>query len=421
MRVAPAASWRTALLATVLAGFATVPAATAQDAPLPERTIAALPKSCWFLVPPKKPPKAGAKAGLIVVLPGGTGTKDFLPFVQNGLLAQAPDDFAGAMLTAVKWRDDQQFVWPTAATKVDGLQYTTEQYVRAVVAEVEKELAIDPARRVVVAWSSSGPAIHPLLATADSPFARAYIAMSVWPALDDLAAVKGRRYVLDQSPDDQTTIFQHVRTAHAALTKAGAQVRVSVYAGEHGWGEQPLPRFAKNLEWLLSEQPAGKPEWPPGKLAKKGGKPVNQLANGGFEDGTKGWNTIDNSRRLKVDPDSTERAEGKQSLHLGKTGGAPLDLVVQSTELAPGKRVAASLRWRAKGVENAFVKVWLYGDGEQALHEDAMLLKVPADGAKWQLAKREWDTKGATRATVQIVMLGAGELWIDDVVLTVDG
>jgi predicted esterase len=412
---------RIAALALVLAVLPGAAALRAQDPPR-ERTIAALPKSCWFLLPPRTPPKPSTKLGLLVVLPGGNATKEFLPFVQNGLFAQAPDDFAGVMLAAVKWREDQHTIWPTAVGDTTGALYTTEQYVRAVLAEVDKEHPIDPARRVVVAWSSSGPAIHPLMAAKDSPFQRAYIAMAVWPQhLEDLAAVEGRRYVLDQSPDDQVTIFQHVRDAHAALSRAGAQVRVSVYTGEHGWGEQPLPRFAKNLGWLLGDEPAGKPAWPAPKVAKKGGKLVNLVANGGFEDGTKGWSTIANSKRLEVAVDPKEKAEGKRSLHLSKQGGAPLDLLVQNVELPPGKTVAASLRHRSKGAENAFVKVWLYGTGDEPLHQDAMLLKVPTNGAKWQQARAEWDAKGAVRATVQIVMLGAGELWVDDVVLTVDG
>ena len=411
---------RIAALALVLAVWPGAAALCAQDPPR-ERTIAALPRSCWFLLPPRTPPKPDTKLGLLVVLPGGDATKDFLPFVQNGLFAQAPDDFAGVMLTAVQWTPGQQVVWPTERSKADGMQYTTEQYVRAVLAEVGAELPIDPARRVVVAWSSSGPAIHALMAAKDAPFDRAYIAMSVWPqGLKDLAAVEGRRYVLDQSPDDQVTIFRHVRDAHAALSKAGAQVRVSNHAGGHGWTDAPLPRFAQNLAWLLSDEPAGKPQWPAAKVAKKGGKLVNLLANGGFEDGTKGWNTIANSGRLEVAVDEKQKKEGKQSLHLTRQGGPPVDLVVQNVELPPGRTVAVSLQCRGKGVANAFVKVWLHGAGEQPLHPDVDVVRIQGD-SDWRQVKKQWDADGATRAVVQIVMLGAGELWLDDVVLTVDG
>ncbi len=411
---------RIALLGLVLAVLPAPSPVRAQDGAARERTIAALPKSCWFYVPPRRPPKTGRKAGLMVVLPGGAGGRDFLPFVQNGLLAQVPDDFAGAMLTAVEWTPDQEVIWPSATDEVAGMQYTTEQYVRAVVAAVDDELPVDPERRVVVAWSSSGPAIHPLMAAKDAPFRRAYIAMSVWPHdLKDLAAVKGRRYVLDQSPEDQTTIFRHVRDAHAALSKAGAQVHLSVYAGGHGWGEQPLPRFAKNVEWLLSDERAPEPEWPAPKVAKKGGKLVNLVANGGFEDGTKSWNSVDNSKRLKVAVDKKDKTEGKQALHLEKQGGAPLDLLLQNVELPPGKTVAASLQYRAKGVANAFVKVWLYGADGEAVHEQPDLVRITGDG-KWQRARKEWPANGAVRAAVQIIVVGAGELWIDDVVLTVD-
>jgi hypothetical protein len=384
-----------------------------------EATLPALPKSLYFVVPAVKP-VAGKPQGLVVVLPGGDGSREFLPWVENALLAQRPDDCIGALITSVKWQPDQEIIWPTDASKVPGMEYTTEQYVRAVVAEIEKATPVDPARRVVVAWSSSGPAIHALLATKDSPFHRAYIAMAIWPqGLGELGHVKGRRYVLDQSPEDQTTIFQHVRTAHAALTKAGAQVRVTTYAGGHGWHDEPLPRIAKGFEWLLSNEPAPKPEWPAAKVAKKDGKLVNLLENGDFEKGTKGWNTVANSKRLKVEADRKEKVEGKQSLHLSKEGGAPLDLVTQSVELPAGKKVKASLQLQSKDATNAWVKVRLFDAADKVLHDEIDLARVTAD-TRWRAFEKEWVVEGAVRATVQILMVAGGELWIDDVVLTVE-
>jgi hypothetical protein len=385
-----------------------------------ESTLPALPKSLYFVFPAAKPPAAGKKAGLVVVLPGGDGSREFLPWVENALLAQRPDDCIGVMITSVKWQPDQEIIWPTDSSKVPGMEYTTEQYVRVVTAEIEKATPVDAARRIVVAWSSSGPAIHALLATKDSPFHRAYIAMAIWPqGLDELTPVKGRRYVLDQSPEDQTTIFQHVRTAYAALTKAGAQVRVTTYAGGHGWHDDPLPRIAKGFAWLLSNEPAGKPEWPAAKVAKKDGKLVNLLENGDFEKGTKGWNTVANSKRLKVEVDKKDKVEGKQSLHLSKEGGAPLDLVVQSVELPAGKKVKASLQLQSKDATNAWVKVRLFDAADKVLHDEIDVARVTAD-PKWQPFQKEWVVEGAVRATVQILMVAGGELWIDDFVLTVE-
>jgi len=402
--------------------------APAQQSKAIESTLPAFPDSRYFVLPAHEPAQDG-KGGLIVVLPGGDGSREFLPWVENGLLAQRPADCTGVMVTAVKWKPDQQIVWPTANSRVPDMQYTTEDYVRAVVAAVEKELVekqqvekqqpVDPARRVIVAWSSSGPAVWPLLVAKDSPFERGYVAMSVWPqGLGDLQAAKGRRFFLDQSPQDQVTPFRHVRDAHTALTKAGAVVRVSVYEGGHGWNGDPIPRLREGLRWLLSDEPAPGPEWPAPKQASSKGKVVNLLENGGFEKGLAGWKEVDNTGRLRTAATKDERAEGKQSLHVAKTGGAPLDLVAQEVELPEGSTVTASAMVKSKDAKNAWLKVWLYGKDGEALHEEVDLARVAADG-DWLKVEKTWEHKGAVRAVVQVILVLGGEVWVDDVVLTV--
>lgn len=383
-----------------------------------ERSLPSLPKSCYFVVPRKQAPVAGKKGGLVVVLPGGDGSREFLPFVENGLLAQVPDDCTGVLVTAVVWTEGQKIIWPTEQSRVEGMQYTTGDYVRAVVAAVGADHPFDPARAVVVAWSSSGPAVYPLLAAKDGPFARGYVAMSVWPKGLDLAAVKGRRFVLDQSPEDQTTSFSHVREAFAVLTKAGAAVRLSTYEGGHGWHDNPLPRFRKGLTWLLSDAPAPKPEWPEAKKASAKGKVENLLQNGGFEKGLTGWQVVNNSKNLKAEPTKDDKREGKQALHLQKQGGGALDLVTQSVELPEGAMVQVRMQAKANGAKNAWLKVFVYGKDDKPLHEDVNLVHFTGD-AEWKPIEKSWSAEGAVRAVVQMILVGDGELWVDDVVLAV--
>ncbi|MBL8730694.1 MAG: hypothetical protein JNM25_19910 [Planctomycetes bacterium] len=381
-----------------------------------ERHFVFLPRSSYFVIAPRKPVAKGKLSRLLVVLPGGDGSREFLPFVRDGIAAQVPDDCVVAMLAAVKWRDDQQVVWPTAKAPVADMAYPTEDYVAAVVKQLTAEFAVDPAERAVLAWSSSGPAVYPLLCAADGPFPRGYVAMSVWPeqvATGDLTAVKGRRFVLDQSPDDQTTPFRHVRAAHAALTDAGAIVRVSVYDGGHGWHDRPLPRLKEGLRWLWSEQPAPAPKWPP--PPKPG---TNLVVNGGFEQGLDGWRQVDNSTRLVVEIDKGEHASGKRSLHVRKTGGGPLDLVVQEVELPAGGALTASAMVRSQGAANAWVKVWRYDAHGEAIGSDVDLLRVPQDG-DWQRVEKTWPRDGAVRAVVQVILVLGGDVWVDDVALSV--
>src|SRR5206468_1678202 len=134
-----------------------------------ERTLAALPRSRYLLLPPLPAGAEDAACGLLVVLPGGTGSADFLPFVRDGVHAQLPA-FCCAMVVAPKWTADQQIVWPTARSKVAGMRYTTEEYVRAVVADVRRAHTIDDRRVLLLAWSSSGPAAYATLLGENSPF-----------------------------------------------------------------------------------------------------------------------------------------------------------------------------------------------------------------------------------------------------------
>jgi len=388
-----------------------------------EHTVASLEQSLFFELPAAKPAKDG-KGGLIVVLPGGDGSRDFLPWVENSLLAQRPDDCVGVLVTSIRWRDDQRIVWPTAQSKVPGMAYTTEDYVRAVVQDVETRHRVDPARRVVVAWSSSGPAVYPLLCAEDGPFACGYVAMSIWPqGLRDLTSAKGRRFFLDQSPDDQVTAFRFVRQAHAALDKAGAVVRVSVYDGGHGWHDDPLPRLREGLRWLLSDEPAPAPEWPDAnkrakKPAKKGKPGKNLLTNGGFEKGLDGWRTIDNSGRVTAEATKDEHQEGKRALHVHKTGGMPLDLVTQEVDLPAGSTLTATAMVKSRAAGNAWLKVWLYDAAGEPIGKDVDLLRVPKDG-DWQRVEKTWSCEGAERAVVQLIMVLEGDVWLDDVVLSV--
>ncbi len=381
-----------------------------------ERTFLMLPGSSYFVIPPRKPAATGKANRLLVVLPGGDGSREFLPFVRDGIAAQAPADCVVALVTAVKWRADQAIVWPTAATPVPDMQYPTEQLVGAVVEQVAREFDVEPARRAVLAWSSSGPAVWPLLAAADGPFARGYVAMSIWPeglAAGDLAGVKGRRIVIDQSPADTTTPFHHARAAYAALTAAGALVKVSTYRGGHGWNDRPLPRLKDGLDWLFGEQAPPAPRWPP--PPKPG---TNLLRNGGFEQGLDGWRTIANSGRLTAAVQQQRRHEGKQALYVRKTGGAPLDLVTQEVELPPGRTLTAVAQLRCKGVQNAWLKVWRYRKDGAPIDQDVDLVRLPTDG-DWQRIEKQFACDGAVRAVVQLVVVLDGEIWLDDVSLTV--
>ena len=376
-----------------------------------EHTLKDFPRGVYFTIPAKAP-VAGKKGPLLVVLPGGDGSRDFLPFVENGILGNAPEDCTGVLVTSGKWRDDQKVVWPTAQNKVQGQLWTTEAFVAAVVEAVQAEAAIDPKRIAVLAWSSSGPAVYPMLLDPKGPFARGYVAMSVWPAVDakGLTAAKGRRFVLDQSPDDRVTDFSHARAAYTALTEAGATVQMSVYRGGHGWQDDPLARLRANLAWLYSEQAAKAPAWPAGTEPSKDG---NLLQNGGFEGGVVGWQVVDNSTRLLVAAVTDDKVQGEKALHLQKRGALPLDLISQQVALRSGTKLRFSCQVKTKDCKNAFLKLWVYGAKDQVVAEDVDVAHLRGSG-DWRKLEKVVEVGKGTRALVQLVMVLGGEVWLDD-------
>jgi predicted esterase len=391
-------------------------AAAAQDQAPSEaaerRELKSLERSCYYLIKDEAV-EAGKPSGLLVVLPGGDGGADFLPWVQRSLAGCTPSGFLCAMLTAPRWSETQEVVWPTAALPEPGMKYGTEQYVREVVADVAARYKVDKERLVILAWSSGGPAAWELLLSSDNPFGRAYVAMSVFKKQDAkaLARAKGLRVVLDQSTEDRTTPFVHAEKAREALGENGAAVRLLSHGGEHGWTDNPLPRVTEGLRWLVSKEPV-----PAGERKEiapvKAGK--NLVANGGFEDGWHGWIVSDNSKKLGVYVDKEDLKEGKASLHVTKSGALPLDLVRQEFKLPGSGRVTIGAWVKCKSAINSLVKLFVYDAAGKVLNDPVDVVHLGGDKA-WQRVEKTWEVTGAARGVLQIVMIGAGEVWVDAV------
>lgn len=374
--------------------------------------LPALAQSRYFRIDPQpgtKTPKDGF--GLLVVLPGGPGTADFLPWVERSVVPQLPAGFVAAMLTAPQWRADQGIVWPTVQNPVDGMQYGTEAYVRAVVADVQKAHAIDRQRLLLLAWSSSGPAAYELLLSGEPAFRGAYVAMSVFrdPGQKRLQKAKGLRFVLDQSPDDTTTRFVFAERAQRALCDAGATVWLQTYRGGHGWHGDAKARLQQGLRWLCSDEP------PPPSADDLQAASDNLLRNGGFEDQLAGWQVFGNSGRMQAEAAAVPGCTGKAALHLRKKGGVPLDLVRQEVrKLAKAEQLLVSCRVRSSGCGNALVKFFLYDDADRVVAEQVDLVQLRGD-QDWQPVQKAFDARRASYGVLQVVMVLDGEVWVDDV------
>ena len=115
----------------------------------------------YFLVGPHKGVTAPKKGyGLLVVLPGGDGSADFHPFVKRIYKIAVPEGYVLAQPVAVKWTEKQQIVWPTDKNRVEGMKFSTEEFVDAVIGDVGDRHKLDPERTFTLTWSSSGPAAY---------------------------------------------------------------------------------------------------------------------------------------------------------------------------------------------------------------------------------------------------------------------
>lgn len=195
--------------------------------------------------------------GLLIVLPGGDGSADFNPFVRRIHKNVLNQRWLSVQLVAPKW-DEKQFeslVWPTTTNRYPEVQFTTEEFIQAVLDDVRAKAKIDPQRIFLLGWSSGGPACYAAALRQGSPVTGAFVAMSVFKPdqLPALASAKGKAFYLLQSLDDQVTPLRFAEEAEKALRAAGAKVHLQRCEGGHGWHGDMWGMIREGVEWLEKE------------------------------------------------------------------------------------------------------------------------------------------------------------------------
>jgi predicted esterase len=206
----------------------------------------------YFLVGPHTGVKTPEKGyGLLVVLPGGDGSADFHPFVKRIYKNAVPEGYVLAQPVAVKWTKDQKIVWPTDKNRVEGMKFSTEEFVDAVIEDVSGKHKLDPERAFTLTWSSSGPAAYAVSLTSKK-VTGSFIAMSVFKPdlLPPLEKAKGHGYFLYHSPDDRVCPYRMAEEAAEELKRGGATVKLATYEGGHGWRGNLYADIREGLEWL---------------------------------------------------------------------------------------------------------------------------------------------------------------------------
>jgi serine/threonine protein kinase/predicted esterase len=213
------------------------------------------PNQRFFLTGPK-PGNGPATNGnpLLLVLPGGDGGPDFLPFVKRVYRHAVPEHYLVANLIAPRWDQNQadQIVWPTEAFPYPSMKFSTEAFIHSVIREVEKQHRLDTRRIFTLSWSSGGPAGYATSLYKGTRVTGSLIAMSVFPApaAADLELARDHAYFLLHSPDDSLVPIALANRARELLAENGAQATLVTYPGGHGWHGDVYGNINAGLRWL---------------------------------------------------------------------------------------------------------------------------------------------------------------------------
>lgn len=206
------------------------------------------------------PAETPKQFGLLLVLPGGSGSADFLPFCANVITTLGtPRDFIAAELVAPVWGkpSDSTIVWPSRAFPDKQARFTSEDFIDSVIRDVGKLYPIRDGWVFTLGWSSSGHVLYS--SSFENPKIRgSFIAMSRFQPMwfQHSQNAKGKRYYLWHSPDDAVCPYAESEFAALFLGKLGASTVHRSYRGGHGWVPFTFyaDRIREALEWFRASE-----------------------------------------------------------------------------------------------------------------------------------------------------------------------
>lgn len=215
-------------------------------------------------------PEYGYK--LIVVLPGGDGSDDFRFFVGEIQEQALPEGYLLAQLIAPVWDPNQpeRVVWPTQGLKWPTMQFSTEQFIEAVIDDIAETHELNERHIYALGWSSGGPPVYATAMQEQTRLSGAFVIMSVFHPQQYSPAenAKGRAFYILHSPDDFIAM-RFPEQAVQTLTAAGASATLQTYDGGHGWHGDVFGMIRHGIEWL--EQAGQSPKAPASHSSSTGG------------------------------------------------------------------------------------------------------------------------------------------------------
>lgn len=198
----------------------------------------------------KQAPENGYK--LLVVLTGGDGSKEFIPFVKRIYKNCLDEDYLVIQLIARKWTTKQYITWPTEDFKVKRMKASTEEFIAQAINDVKKRTKIDSRHVTALGWSSGGCSLYGIALKEKSPITGSFIAMSVFKPeyLPPLTNAKGRNFYIFHSKEDRVCPYRMAASANKRLKKNGANVNFVTYQGGHGWRGNVYGNIREGINWL---------------------------------------------------------------------------------------------------------------------------------------------------------------------------
>jgi len=202
------------------------------------------------------PPEGGFR--LLVVLPGGDGGPNSRHFVRRIHRIVLTKDYLVAQLVAKAWSEGQseQLVWPTRTRPWPEMEFSTEEFVEAVIEDIKAKHEVNDKHITVFGWSSGGPPAYAVSLQENTAVAGAFVAMSVFkPAqLPSPEHAAGRAFYILHSPDDQLIPMRMPEAARDTLSANGAAVLLFTYEGGHGWHGDVYEMIREGMQWLEEKQ-----------------------------------------------------------------------------------------------------------------------------------------------------------------------
>ncbi|MHC4592203.1 MAG: alpha/beta hydrolase [Planctomycetota bacterium] len=381
----------------------------------------------YFLIGPKE----GAEAlepgySLLIVLPGGSGGEEFLPFVKRIFDQSLTEDYLVAQPVAVKWTPEQEIVWPVAKKPVPDQGFATEEFVDAVIKDVGERHNVNPARVYVLAWSGGGPAAYSASLQRRTLINGSFIAMSAFKPtiLPPFTGARGRAYYLYHSPDDEEAPYRKTKAAKALLSASGARVKIVEYEGGHGWRGDVYGAISEGVQWLeRATLPEAEPE--PVKKEKKK-KPFDTFYSESFEIGKKrpkNWWHSGPISSVEYIWDRNVGFESRSSVCLTKFVQKTYPVAYWYREIqykGTAKKLAISSFIRAKRVAKATIEV-AFLDARKKIIESKEVIYVGRVPRRSQYADHNWKQyvgaadipKGTKKIRFELRMHGSGMVWFD--------